>query len=291
MHPDTVSERCFAANRHFEGLFNRDYATGVATVQPNGTVIPYRCIAGKRTIGFGCTHDVTPDMRFSAEEVDARLKWELETHYIPRAKRLIKVPLTPDQFDAIVMFDFNCGGLTVFDPRTKKSKPSGALLALNAGQLDAVPAQMMRWTKFRDPVTKDVKDSPGLLRRRRAECALWRGIYADVPSAPSAVEQIAAKQLRRPAEAPIPQAVSAPAPAKPLAETTTAAVQTGQTLAGLGVGGIGVLELMERVDKLGFVAKIADRPAALGLIAVGLGITAGAAWQFRDRARKLLMGV
>jgi hypothetical protein len=75
---------------------------------------------------------------------------------------LVKVPLKQNQFDALVSFAFNVG-LGALGKSTLLKK-------LNAGQYDAVPAELMKWTKAGG------KELPGLVRRRRAEAALWRGV-------------------------------------------------------------------------------------------------------------------
>ena len=51
-------------------------------------------------------------------------------------------------------------------------KASTLLKRVNAGALDAVPAELMKWTKAKGT------ELPGLVRRRRVEAALWRGLPA-----------------------------------------------------------------------------------------------------------------
>ena len=69
--------------------------------------------------------------------------------------------LTEAQFDVLVSFATIAGwGL----------KASTLLQRVNAGAFDAVPAELMKWTKAKG------KELPGLVRRRRAETALWRGL-------------------------------------------------------------------------------------------------------------------
>ncbi|MCX7347251.1 MAG: hypothetical protein NTU78_16230 [Alphaproteobacteria bacterium] len=47
---------------------------------------------------------------------------------------------------------------------------STLLKRVNAGTFDAVPAALMKWTG------EDGRELPGLVRRRRAEAALWRAL-------------------------------------------------------------------------------------------------------------------
>jgi lysozyme len=75
---------------------------------------------------------------------------------------MVKVPLIQAQFDVLVSFAFNCG--------TAALKRSTLLKRVNAGAFEAVPAELMKWTKT------DGRELPGLVRRRRAESALWRGV-------------------------------------------------------------------------------------------------------------------
>jgi lysozyme len=72
---------------------------------------------------------------------------------------LVKVPLTQGQFDALVLFQYNTGGLGT----------STLLQIVNAGRYADAPAQFARWNK------NDGKVMRGLIRRRAAEAALWAG--------------------------------------------------------------------------------------------------------------------
>ena len=74
-------------------------------------------------------------------------------------ERLVKVPVTDNQFGALVSFTYNVG-----DDAFAKST---LLKKLNAGDYEAVPAQLARWNK------NDGKVMPGLVNRRAAEAGLW----------------------------------------------------------------------------------------------------------------------
>ena len=74
-------------------------------------------------------------------------------------ERLVKVPLTDNQFGALVSFTYNVG-----DDAFAKST---LLKKLNAGDYEAVPGQLARWNK------NDGKVMPGLVNRRAAEAGLW----------------------------------------------------------------------------------------------------------------------
>lgn len=89
--------------------------------------------------------------------------------------RLVKVPLSQSQFDALVSFVFNVGAGAF--------KGSTLLRLLNAGDYTGAAAQFARW------VNNDGKPLAGLVRRRNAERAMFEGapnpqILREAPMAP-----------------------------------------------------------------------------------------------------------
>lgn len=128
----------------------------------------YLCPAGVWTIGVGHTSAAGPPavhagMTITANESAAILSRDLAAFELG-VERLVKVPLTQNQFDVLVSFSMNCG--------LDALKRSTLLKKLNAGQYDAVPAELMKWTRAGG------KELPGLVRRRRAEAKMWRGLDA-----------------------------------------------------------------------------------------------------------------
>ena len=79
--------------------------------------------------------------------------------------RLISVPLTDGQFDALVSFTFNLGA-GALQRSTLRRK-------VNHGEHESVPAELMKW------VWAAGKRLPGLIRRRKAE-ALHYGWLSDL---------------------------------------------------------------------------------------------------------------
>lgn len=131
----------------------------------------YKCPADVWTIGYGHTSAagnpiVTSGMTITKEEADEILQDDL-VQYEKAVNDLVKVPLTQNQFDALVSFAYNAG--------VGALSKSTLLKRVNAGQFDQVPAEFMKWTKGGG------KELPGLVRRRRAEVALWRGMDDAAP--------------------------------------------------------------------------------------------------------------
>ena len=73
----------------------------------------------------------------------------------------VRVPLTDNQFSALVSWEFNTGSLS----------KSTLLQELNLKHYDAVPIEMKRWVKGTVKGKKVIL--PGLIRRREAEARLW----------------------------------------------------------------------------------------------------------------------
>jgi lysozyme len=123
----------------------------------------YRCPAGYLTIGWGHRDNVLPAMHITREMADYYLNRDLR-ELANLLRPLIDVPLTPNQWAALLSFAFNVGVGAFRDSTLRKR--------LNAGDYDAVPAELMRWNKATIKGVKRVL--PGLIARREAEAELWR---------------------------------------------------------------------------------------------------------------------
>ena len=77
-------------------------------------------------------------------------------------RRLVKVPLNANRFDALVSFTYNCG-----EGNLAKST---LLKKVNAGDHKGAAAEFHKWNKGGGKVL------PGLTRRRASESLLYQGI-------------------------------------------------------------------------------------------------------------------
>lgn len=118
----------------------------------------YRCPAGVPTIGYGHTAGVVMGQTITKQQADDYLRRDVR-QFERAVARLVSVPLTQGQFDALVSFAFNLGEGALAQ--------STLLRLLNAGDYAGAAAQFDRWNKAGGRVL------PGLVRRRAAERALF----------------------------------------------------------------------------------------------------------------------
>jgi lysozyme len=124
---------------------------------------PYQDEAGVWTNGVGHTGiDVIPGHIVDDAQVDQWLSQDLRTAE-GAVNRLVKVPLSQSQFDALVSFVFNTG--------TNAFANSTLLKKLNAGDYDSVPGELAKWNKI--TVKGRKVSNRGLSNRRAAEAGLW----------------------------------------------------------------------------------------------------------------------
>jgi lysozyme len=125
----------------------------------------YLCPAGKWTIGYGDTGpDVRPGLTITEAEAEERLARRLAFEFEPGVESLLAVPVTGNQFSALVSFTYNVG-LEAFAESTLLRK-------LNAGDLDGAANEFPRWNKKHDKSGRMVV-LPGLTSRRAAERELF----------------------------------------------------------------------------------------------------------------------
>ena len=118
----------------------------------------YLCPAKVLTIGYGHTGNVNPKQVITQAQADAMLTADM-ARFVARVNNTIKVALTQNQFDALVVLCFNIG--------EDAFKYSTLARILNAGKYSMVPSEMRRWNKVQGTVHH------GLENRRENEIKLW----------------------------------------------------------------------------------------------------------------------
>jgi lysozyme len=127
----------------------------------------YICPAGYPTIGYG--HVVKPQEReqfaggITTEQAETLLRQDVQTAE-RGVLRLITVPLTDGQFDALVSFTFNLGA-GALQRSTLRRK-------VNRGDHANVPAEFRKW------VWAGERKLPGLVQRRLAESVFYQSTAA-----------------------------------------------------------------------------------------------------------------
>jgi lysozyme len=120
----------------------------------------YKCPADVWTIGYGTTAGVKPGQTITKERADELLRDDLK-RFEGYVDRLVKVPLTQGQYDALVSFTYNLGPGAL--------EKSTLLEQLNRGDYDSAAEQFGRW------VFAGGRKLAGLAKRRAAEKALFEG--------------------------------------------------------------------------------------------------------------------
>jgi lysozyme len=137
------SETGLALTRSFEGL----------------CLTAYRDTGGIWTIGYGHTGPgVHSGMTITTGQAETLFAADV-ARAATAVNHLVTATINQNQFDALVDFTFNLGPTTL--------AKSTLLRNLNAGDIVAAASQFERWDHVRGTVV------PGLLRRRRAEAALF----------------------------------------------------------------------------------------------------------------------
>ncbi|MDI6804907.1 MAG: lysozyme [Bacteroidota bacterium] len=125
------------------------------------SLVPYKCPGNVLTIGYGHTKTTKPGMKIQVKEADDLLKEDLK-YFEEALLKLIKSPITQNQFDAIVCFCFNVG--------VGNFKRSTLLKFINSPRYYDAADQFLVWNKV------GKKESLGLTNRRTAERNLFLGL-------------------------------------------------------------------------------------------------------------------
>jgi lysozyme len=150
-----VSQKCIQQIKIDEGVRNKPYqcpallwTVGVGhVIDPNHAKVP---LADRKALPIPAGWDRV----LSSEEIDDILRKDL-ARFEAGVLRLIKVPLTQGQFDALVSFSFNVG-LGNLQNSTLRMK-------VNREEFEAAAEQFLVWTKAGGKVL------PGLVKRRTHE--------------------------------------------------------------------------------------------------------------------------
>ena len=130
----------------------------------------YRDVAGVLTIGYGHTGpDVTPGKTITEDEATALLLSDM-AEAVACVNKAVTSTINQVQFDALVDFTFNAGRGSLLG--------STLLRAVNAGDFVAAATQFGLWVHAGGEVV------PGLVRRRKAEAAL----FTQTTTTPTAVQ-------------------------------------------------------------------------------------------------------
>ncbi len=128
----------------------------------NFSPLIYVCPAGYKTIGYGHVVRETEIDNFKKPISEDEALKILEADILSACRsvlRLINVPLTDGQFDALASFTFNLGG-GALQRSTLRRK-------VNREEHEDVPAEFMKW------VWASGKKLKGLVRRRNYEIQLY----------------------------------------------------------------------------------------------------------------------
>jgi len=96
--------------------------------------------------------------------VNRWLDWDLDAAE-STVFNIVKVPLLPNQRDVLISFTFNAG-VTAFTTSTLLKK-------VNQKKFGDVPTELAKWTKT--TINGKKVTSPGLVKRRANEAAMWTG--------------------------------------------------------------------------------------------------------------------
>lgn len=220
---------------------------GYHTALPDGSCKAYLDRLAKPpvwTIGYGCTEGVTAGMVLTKNEARELFARELAKHEAI-VMRLVTVAIGQNNFDALVSFSYNTGGLA----------KSTLLRKLNRGDFAGAAREFAKWNKAGGTVYK------GLVRRRAAEMALFEADARDehIPQG----------------EPDMPQKVDEPTtPAAPVAAGSLTGAIGGNLLLGDPVGLTSAAvalkgnagQLMTGIDLTTWIVPLVILSAVLGVI-------------------------
>lgn len=198
------------------------------------------------TIGYGHTKGVKKGDKVTRAEAERLLKQDIA--WAEREVNKLNADLNQSQYDALVSFTFNVGAAG--------ARRSSAFREAKRGRHDLVPGKLMLWIK------NDGKVMQGLINRRTAEAKLY-----------AAKEPVGSRNV-----------AAAPVRGKPITESRTAALASGQGLAGVAVAVSYGAEIKENTVRMTEGLDFSSLPVILGAFALAGVLLAG--WFVYDRYQK-----
>lgn len=126
--------------------------------------VAYKDSGGIPTIGYGHTQGVKMGMSCTIDQAEAWLMQDIQSA-AATVNKLVRVPLTQGEFDALTDFVFNAGSGNFLH--------STLLTLLNKEDFQGAANEFEKWDKCAGQVVS------GLLRRRQAEAAEFRANLPD----------------------------------------------------------------------------------------------------------------
>ncbi len=138
---------------------------GIAFIKrwENLRLTAYKDTGGVYTIGWGSTGNIPPGLTITVEQAESLLRSDIfwAEHSL---RKLVSVPLSQNEYDALVSFIFNIGGQQFAESTLRRM--------LNDLYYDKAADQLLRWH------FDNGKPIKGLMNRRRDERLLFTGHYS-----------------------------------------------------------------------------------------------------------------
>lgn len=174
-----INETGLAKLKQLEGFVGYAYDDADPST-PKKRIRAGNAVRGTLTVGYGATDAVHPGMEITEAQATERLLRDMAP-FERAVEALIDVPLSDNQFAALVIFAYNIGIKAFANSSLRKE--------LNKGNYECVPHQLMKWVKTTINGKKVI--SNGLVTRRSAEAGLWA---AGAPAASASVPVEPAKK-------------------------------------------------------------------------------------------------
>lgn len=225
---------------------------------------PYQCSANAWTIGWGHTRKVDSTgatingkkLPIITEAIAEDLLLEDIMQFELAVNRLVQVPLTQNQFDALVSFAFNLGAGAL--------QKSTLLKKLNKGDYKGAAKEFKRWNKAGGRVIN------GLITRRKEEAEMFANDIG--------YEQNAGQFKPDPNNMPIlyqtlPRPTAHQEYGEPVSPTNT---KKNVAVAGAGIAGAGVIELINHASPA--VSALSYLSWQTGVVLVIVAAIGGLIW-------------